>query len=98
MSVEHSDNNRPASKRTGMRRLEPAVALLAIAFSLLLVFQTVQLTREGGSIRQLRAAQEPIVQEGLRLRAQLNSIAGKTAALADAGNASAKAIIEDIRK
>jgi len=77
---------------------ELPVAFLAVAFVLLLGFQMAQLIREGRAIGQVRTAQEPTVQEGLRLRAQLNSIAGKTAALADTGNASAKAIIEDMRK
>jgi hypothetical protein len=93
MSASGSDGEHPPTMR-----LEPAVALLALGFFLLLAFQAVELIREGSAIRQIRAAQEQNVQEGLRLRAQLNAVAGKTAALADAGDANAKAIIDEMRK
>jgi hypothetical protein len=93
MSVPPSE-----ADRLPPRRLEPAVALLAVAFVLLLGFQLVELVHESGSIKQTRAGQEQNLQEGARLRAQLNAIAGKTAALAEAGDTHAKAIIDEMRK
>jgi hypothetical protein len=88
----------PDADRRPARKLEPAVVLLALAFVMLLVFQLVQMIRESGNIHRIHAAQEQNLVEGKRLLAQLNSIAGKTAALADAGDTNAKAIIDEMRK
>jgi hypothetical protein len=80
------------------RRLQLPLALVVLGFFLMVAFQTVQLVREHGHIGDVRAAQEPTIQEGLKLRQQLDSLATKTAQLADAGNANAKAIIEALRR
>ena len=74
------------------------LALVILALVLLAGFQTVQLIRERSSLDELSAAQEPTVQEGLKLRRQLDTLAGKTAQLAAEGNASAAAIIADLRR
>jgi hypothetical protein len=61
-------------------------------------FQTFQLIRERGALRGLRAGQEPTIQEATKVRTQLDSIARRTAELAAQGNASAKMIVEELRK
>jgi hypothetical protein len=80
------------------RRLQIPLALVVLGFFIMIVFQTVQLFREHGQIDSVRAAQEPTIQEGTRLRQQLDSLASKLAQLADAGNANAKAIIDELRR
>jgi hypothetical protein len=61
-------------------------------------FQTVQLIRERANLRTLKANQEAPVQESLKLRAQLDSIAKRTAELAAQGNAGATTIVEALAK
>jgi hypothetical protein len=82
----------------GAERLFLPLGLLVLGFVLMVGFQTVQLIRERGNLFELQLAQEPTVQEGAKLRQQLDSLAKKTAALADAGNISAKAVIEEMRR
>jgi hypothetical protein len=83
---------------TGNQRLATPLALIVVAFVIMVAFQTVQLVRERGHLGDLKLAQEPTVQEGLKLRQQLDSLGAKTAALADGGNANAKAIVEELRR
>ncbi len=84
--------------RSGVRLPTAPVALLAITLFALLAFQTIQLVREHGALTELRAAQETTVLESLRLRNQLETLAGKTAQLADEGDAAAKTIVEEMRR
>jgi hypothetical protein len=79
-------------------RLSVPLGLLVLGFVLMVGFQTVQLIRERSNLFEIQLAQEPTVQEGAKLRLQLDSLAKKTAALADAGNPGAKAVIEEMRR
>ena len=74
------------------------VALALLAFFLWTGFQTIEFVRERGVLKTLRAGQEPTLQEANKVRAQLDSIARKTAELAAQGNAGAKTIVEELRK
>jgi hypothetical protein len=89
------DNDKAAD---GAERLFLPLGLLVLGFVLMVGFQTAQLIRERGNLFEIQLAQEPTVQEGGKLRQQLDSLAKKTAALADAGNANAKAVIEEMRR
>jgi hypothetical protein len=82
----------------GYQRLAIPVTLVVVAFFIMTAFQTVQLVRERGHLGDIRLAQEPTVQEAAKLRQQLDSLGAKTAALADGGNANAKAIVEELRR
>src|SRR2546422_509212 len=66
----------------GYQRLAIPVTLVVVAFFIMVAFQTVQLVRERGHLGDIRLAQEPTVQEGAKLRQQLDSLGAKTAALA----------------
>jgi hypothetical protein len=81
-----------------LTRLQIPLALIVLAFFLLVAFQAVQLFRERSHLATLAAAQEPTVQEGMKVRQSLDSLAGKTAKLAEAGNPNAKAIIDELRR
>jgi hypothetical protein len=74
------------------------LGLLVLGFVLMVGFQTLQLIRERSNLFEIQLAQEPTIQEGAKLRQQLDSLAKKTAALAEAGNAGAKAVVEEMRR
>jgi hypothetical protein len=92
--MRHGDDKAAA----GAERLFLPLGLLVLGFVLMVGFQTVQLIRERGNLFELQLAQEPTVQEAAKLRQQLDSLAKKTAALADSGNLSAKAVVEEMRR
>jgi hypothetical protein len=72
--------------------------LLAIAVAGWSAFQCYQLTFEQQTLVALRAAQQRQVEEAGRLRVALDGIARETALLADAGNANAKLIVDELKK
>jgi hypothetical protein len=73
------------------------VRVLAAAWTLWAVFQMVMLFQEGSNLKTLKANQEPTVQQAMELRAQLDSIAAKTAELAAKGNSNAKTIVDELK-
>lgn len=83
-------------------RAGPVVFVPQVLFAAGLViwtaFQTTMLVTERGTLNTLKANQEVTVQQSVKLRAQLDSIAAKTQVLADRGNAGAKAIVDELRK
>ncbi len=81
-----------------LRRLEIPLALIVLAFFIMAAFQTMQLYREYVRLGETRTAQEATMQEATKLRQQLESLASKTAHLAEAGNANAKVIIDELKR
>jgi hypothetical protein len=81
-------------------RAAPLVPQLLFAAGLVIwtAFQTTMLLNERSSLKTLRANQEATVQQSIKLRAQLDSIAAKTQVLADRGNAGARTIVDELRK
>jgi hypothetical protein len=79
-------------------RLQVTLALLALGFFLMEGFQTFQLIRENGNLAKMRESQEPTVLEGQRVRTLLEVLVSKTTELADGGDASAKAVLDDLRQ
>jgi hypothetical protein len=78
--------------------LHAPLALVVLAFFVMVTFQAVELVRERGHLADLKLTQEGAMQEGAKLRQQLESLGAKTAQLADTGNANAKAIVEEFRR
>ena len=76
----------------------PAVTLLMVAVVAWFAFQTAQLVRERGALQTVRAAQEPTIEQAQKLRAQLDSIAKKTLALAQQGNSGAAFIVQELAR
>jgi hypothetical protein len=74
------------------------MAIVSLSVFLLVAFQTVQLVRDHSTLSDLKAAQEPTIQESIKLRQQLEALAGKTAQLAADGDESARAIVEQMRR
>ena len=75
------------------------VVLLLIVSALLIQngYQTYQIIEDGDRLRARIAAQEPTVKDAQQVRAQLLSIGGQTATLANAGSTNAQLIIERLR-
>jgi len=74
------------------------MALLAFAFCAWLAFQCWQLVAEHRQLNLARAQLEAPLESSTKLRASLDAIATATAKLADQGNASARVIVEELRK
>ena len=86
----------PAAKeREGFGAFVP-VLLVTLALAAWMAFQTVQLTRERVELARVRAAQETPLQQSTRVRAQVDSLARKTAELAAQGNANAQIIVQEL--
>ena len=82
----------------GGPRIELAVAVLALAFLLAVLFQSVQLWRERSSMNLIYQNQEQVLPDVLKLREQVNSLAGDVAQLAQTGDAAAKQVIDDMAR
>lgn len=88
----------PRLLQTGSSSLLLLIVLLLLGAILLQNgYQTYQILDDGDRLRGRISAQEAAVQDAQKVRAQLLSIAGQTAALADAGNANAHLLIERLQ-
>ncbi len=83
---------------SGGPRIELAVAVLALAFFLAVLFQSVQLWRERESMNLIYQNQDQVLPDVLKLRDQVNSLAGDVAQLAQTGDAAAKQVIDDMAR
>jgi len=75
----------------------PVVLVVASLF-LLMAFETAYAIHERSALAELRRAQEPTVQEALKVRHQLDTLAGKTAQLAADGNEGAKSVVDQMKR
>jgi hypothetical protein len=91
-----SDNDEPPAQWPDGTKIH--LALVTLALFVMVAFQSVQLIRERDNLEQMRTNQEPTIQEGLKLRKQLETLVNETARLAAAGDTSASAIIEELRQ
>ena len=78
--------------------LELSVILIAVSLFVLLVFETFQAIHDRGALADLRHAQEPTVQEAIKLRQQLETLAGRTAQLAAEGDEGAKTVVDQMKR
>jgi hypothetical protein len=74
------------------------LALLAAAFFLMLLFQTVQLVRQSKSMAVFAVNQETAVQEAVRLRQAADALASDLVQLAQDGNANARQVVEEMAR
>ena len=86
------------SLQTGSSSLLLLIVLLLLGATLLQNgYQTYQILDDRDTLRARINAQEAAVQDAQKVRAQLLSIAGQTAALADGGNTNAGVLIERLQ-
>jgi hypothetical protein len=71
---------------------------VVVSLFLLLAFQTYQQIRDQNALSSLRATQEQTVEESVKLRHQLEILAGDTAQLAADGDTGAQAIVDQMKK
>jgi hypothetical protein len=81
-----------------IQSLRGQLTLISVAFFLMVGFQTFALIRDRITLTNVRVTQEPTIQQSLKVRQQLDALAKGVARLADAGNANAKNIIDDLRR
>ena len=74
------------------------VVLGVVSLFALMVFQTAEAIHDRGTLAELRRAQEPNVQEAVKLRQQLEALAGQTAKLAADGDEGAKGVVEQMKR
>lgn len=91
MSAEHGDAG-------GARSAFIPALLLALAVVGWAAFQGSQLLVERDNLRNVISEQEPQMEQSKKVRERLESLATRTARLAQAGNANATIIVEQLRK
>jgi hypothetical protein len=74
------------------------VALVIVSLFVLMAFETGQAVHDRGALQELRRAQEPTVEQAVKIRRQLQTLATKTAELAAAGDENAKNIVEQMKR
>lgn len=74
------------------------VLLLVISFLITVGFQTYALVKDRGAVNLVLANQRPVIEQAQKMRTQLDSIARRTALLAEQGNPNARALVEELKK
>jgi len=74
------------------------VILVVLSLFVLLAFETFEAIHDRSALEDLRRSQEPTVQEAVKLRQQLELLAGKTAQLAAEGDEGAKTVVDQMKK
>jgi hypothetical protein len=85
------------SERAGSG-LELPVILITVSLFVLMAFETFQAIHDRGALADLRRSQEPTVQEAIKLRQQLEMLAGRTAQLAAEGDEGAKTVVDQMKR
>jgi hypothetical protein len=78
--------------------LELPVILVVVALFVLMAFETFQAIHDRGALADLRRSQESTVQEAIKLRQQLETLAGRTAQLAAEGDEGAKTVVDQMKR
>jgi len=78
----------------------PFLPLLLVGATVLIwmLFQTTELISERGNLGRALASQAQPLEQSKKLRAALDSMAASTQRLADSGNASAKLLVDELKK
>ena len=74
------------------------VILVIASFFVLIAFETGYAIHDREALADQRRSQEPIVQEGIKLRQQLEMLAGNTAQLAADGDEGAKNVVDQMKR
>jgi hypothetical protein len=74
------------------------VILVTVSFFVLMAFETGYAIHDRQALADQQRSQEPVVQEALKLRQQLETLASKTAQLAADGDEGAKAVVDQMKR
>jgi hypothetical protein len=77
--------------------LPAPLILVVVSLFVLMAFETGQAARDRGALAELMRAQQPSIEQAARLRQQLQTLAGKTAALAASGDAGAQSVVVQMK-
>ena len=78
--------------------LRMPVILIVVSLFVFIAFETGQAIHDRSALSDLRHSQEPAVQEAIKVRQQLEMLAGKTAQLAGEGDEGAKAVVDEMKR
>jgi hypothetical protein len=71
--------------------------LIVVALFVLMAVEAGQAIHDHGALAELIQAQQPTIDQAVKVRQQLQSLAGKTAELAAAGDSGAKSVVEQMK-
>ena len=74
------------------------LVLVIVSFFVLIAFEIGYAVHDRRTLAEQRRSQEPIVQEAVKLRQQLDILAGKTAQLAAEGDEGAKNVVDQMKR
>jgi hypothetical protein len=74
------------------------IILVVVSLFVLMAFQSGEALHDRGALTDLRRSQEATVQEAIKLRQQLETLAGKSAQLAVEGDEGAKTVIDQMKR
>jgi len=77
--------------------MQRALTILAVAFFLMVAFQSYELLREYSNLENAQAGQQAPLEQAAQMRQETEAFAGDVASLADKGNANAKQIVDAMR-
>lgn len=99
-AADHMTSRTAAREARRARLRSPFLPLLLVALALLgwMVSQTVTLMQDRGGLERMLATQRPQVAQSMRLRAALSGLASDTQNLANAGDAGAQLIVDQLRQ
>jgi hypothetical protein len=87
------------AERDGMANsLRMPVILIVVSLFVFMAFETGQAIHDRSALSELRHSQEPAVQEAIKVRQQLETLAGKIAQLAAEGDEGAKAVVDQMKR
>jgi hypothetical protein len=82
----------------GLGGLLLPVLLVVVSLFVLIAFETAEAVHDRGALSDLRRSQEATVQEAVKLRQQLETLAGRTAQLAAEGDEGAKTVVDQMKR
>ena len=71
--------------------------LVVVSLFVLMAFETGQAIHDHSALTELLHAQQPSVEQAAKLRQQLQTLAGKTAEMAAAGDPGAKSVVDQMK-
>jgi hypothetical protein len=74
------------------------VVLVVVSFFVLIAFETGYAVHDRDALAEQMRLQEPAVQEAIKLRQKLETLAGKTAQLAADGDEGAKSVVDQMKR
>jgi hypothetical protein len=81
-----------------IRGLGLPLILVVVSLFVLMAFETGEAIHDRGALAELRRSQETTVQEAIKVRQQLELLAGKTAELAAQGDEGAKTVVDQMKR